>query len=468
MEKLVLFGAGREAEKYIGYLHTIGVTPVCFADNNPAKWGTTICNLPVVSPETIKAMDCQIMISCNFVKELTDQLKEMGLSSRLLSYQPLFRKTVEQRIHQGVFDISGVSLNENPCVLIDAFDGIGWGGMEMWSYHTGRELLKRDMQVTIYGSDWQERQDEETESHILRFPLERDNFFQTMERILKDMQQRLPFTLLNNWTEHVFVAAYILKQQYPDAVKIISFVHNDCAPLYEKQSVWQDVSDKIAGVSQKITKNLEDVCGILKHKLHYRENFVAQICAEEPAARKSDEPIRIGWGARLEVLQKRADRLPEFIMALDMTGIPYQIEIAGDGPCFEMLQDFIISTGRQDRVHLLGCLKPSDMQAFWLRQHIYINISEYEGSSLAMLEAMSCGAVPIVTDVSGTDEFVYPSLTGYRFEIGDYQAAVEKIQLLYDDENMRCQLAKNGQKLISEKCQLKDYAVYIKQLIEEF
>lgn len=466
MEKLVLFGAGREAEKYIGYLRTIGVEPDCFADNNSEKWGTVFCGKTVISPETIKDMDCKVMISCNFVKELTGQLKEMGLLSRLVSFQPLFRETIEQYILQKTSQ-PGVALNQTPCILIDAFDGIGWGGMEMWSYHTGLELSKRGYQVFIYGSDWQERRDAGTEAHILRFPLDRSDFWKTTERILKDMEQRMPFTLLNNWTEHVFAAAYILKQKYPEAVKIISFVHNDCAPLYEKQSVWQDASDKIAGVSLKITKKLHTVCGIPERKLYYRENFVARFCEAEPPKRTAGEPIRIGWGARLEILQKRADRLPELMTALEDAGIPYEMEIAGDGPCFDMLRDDILSSGRQERVHLLGCLKPEEMQAFWNRQHIYINISEYEGSSLAMLEAMSCGAVPVVTDVSGTDEFVYPHQTGYRFAVGDYRAASEKIQLLYNDEALRIRMAENGQKLVREKCQLNDYVSYIEQLIKE-
>lgn len=463
-EKLVLFGAGREAEKYVGCLRTIGVEPACFVDNNPGKWGTFLCGYQVLSPDMIKDMDCKVMISCNYGKELKQQLEEMGLLSRLVSYEPLFRWTIEQYILREA-PVSCAAVNRTPCILIDAFDGIGWGGMEMWSYHTGGELFRRGYSVVIYGSDWQERRDAGTEAHILRFPLVRGDFWQTTERILKDMEQRLPFTLINNWTEHVFAAAYILKKKYPEAVKIISFVHNDCAALYEKQSVWQDASDKIAGVSLKITQKLHTVCKIPESKLCYRENFVAEFCEEEPAGRKAGEPIRIGWGARLEVLQKRADRLPELVTALEAAGIPYEMEIAGDGPCLGMLQDFILSAGRQDRVHLLGCLKPEDMQAFWNRQHIYINISEYEGSSLAMLEAMSCGAVPVVTDVSGTDEFVHPSLTGYRFAAGDYHTAAEKIRILYDDEDLRMQMAKNGSKLIREKCSLQDYVSYIERMI---
>lgn len=466
MEKLMLFGAGREAEKYIGYLRTIGVEPVGIADNDPGKWGSFLCGYPVISPDTIKNTDCRVMISCNYKKELTAQLEEMGLLSRLVSYEPLFRQTIEQFIRKEYAASSHIIFGHTPCILIDAFDGIGWGGMEMWSYHTGMGLSDRGYPVFVYGSDWQERRDAATEAHILRFPLERGDFWRTTARILKDMERRLPFTLFNNWTEHVFAAAYILKRKYPEAVKIVSFVHNDCAALYEKQSVWQDASDQIAGVSQKITKKLHTVCHIPEQKLSYKENFVRQFCEKKPAERKPGEPLRIGWGARLEVLQKRADRLPELMLALEEAGIDYRMEIAGDGPCFAMLQDKIHTCGRQERVVLRGCLKPEEMQEFWNRQHIYMNISEYEGSSLAMLEAMSCGAVAVVTDVSGTDEFVQPYATGFRFAVGDYQAAAQQIRMLYDDEKLRMRLAENGRKTVREKCRFEDYVSYVEQFVK--
>lgn len=46
------------------------------------------------------------------------------------------------------------------------------------------------------------------------------------------------------------------------------------------------------------------------------------------------------------------------------------------------------------------------MDAFWKGQDVFVNVSEYEGTSLSMLEAMGYGCVPVVTDVSGAREFI--------------------------------------------------------------
>lgn len=72
------------------------------------------------------------------------------------------------------------------------------------------------------------------------------------------MEQRLPFVLIANSLEYAMAAAFILKQKYPDLVRIISVMHNDNYSLYEKQAQWQDSIDMILGISEKIAETLID------------------------------------------------------------------------------------------------------------------------------------------------------------------------------------------------------------------
>jgi FkbM family methyltransferase len=46
---VVLFGAGELAWCYLAYLRQHGIEPMCFCDNDSAKWGTTYLGLPVHS-----------------------------------------------------------------------------------------------------------------------------------------------------------------------------------------------------------------------------------------------------------------------------------------------------------------------------------------------------------------------------------------------------------------------------------
>lgn len=47
---LVLFGAGHLGQKILSNLRANGLEPLAFADNNPAKWQTTLQGLPVLAP----------------------------------------------------------------------------------------------------------------------------------------------------------------------------------------------------------------------------------------------------------------------------------------------------------------------------------------------------------------------------------------------------------------------------------
>jgi len=50
--RIVLFGAGILGRKVLGRLRSVGIEPLAFADNNQARWGSTIEGVPVLSPSS--------------------------------------------------------------------------------------------------------------------------------------------------------------------------------------------------------------------------------------------------------------------------------------------------------------------------------------------------------------------------------------------------------------------------------
>ena len=48
--RLVLFGAGHLGRRALSCLRSVGITPLAFADNKPALWGTELDRIPVLSP----------------------------------------------------------------------------------------------------------------------------------------------------------------------------------------------------------------------------------------------------------------------------------------------------------------------------------------------------------------------------------------------------------------------------------
>jgi glycosyltransferase involved in cell wall biosynthesis len=57
------------------------------------------------------------------------------------------------------------------------------------------------------------------------------------------------------------------------------------------------------------------------------------------------------------------------------------------------------STSLHDRVRLVGAVPHERMASFFSAADLFVVGSHHEGSGYALMEAMACGAIPIVTDI---------------------------------------------------------------------
>src|SRR5262245_54496009 len=86
--KIVLFGAGTLGKFTVEKLRTVGVYPIAFADDTPEKQGTTIHDLPVISPNHISQTfgpDVLVVVTTMTAqlgfKEARSRLTHLGNSS---------------------------------------------------------------------------------------------------------------------------------------------------------------------------------------------------------------------------------------------------------------------------------------------------------------------------------------------------------------------------------------------------
>lgn len=140
---------------------------------------------------------------------------------------------------------------------------------------------------------------------------------------------------------------------------------------------------------------------------HYRP--VGAEARRELRVEMGFDPDRPVWGYSGRVSEEKC--LPDFVAALDLVGddLPAQFLIQGDGPGLEAVRDA-----------LDGCRCPVVTRSFQPDQRptlqmldAYVLPSRVEGIPLALMEAMSCGALPIATAVGGIPDLVMPGVTGY-------------------------------------------------------
>jgi glycosyltransferase involved in cell wall biosynthesis len=88
-----------------------------------------------------------------------------------------------------------------------------------------------------------------------------------------------------------------------------------------------------------------------------------------------------------------------------------QLTVVGDGPCRATLEKQAARLGLSGRVTFTGAVE--DVFPLLWEADFYLSTSVSEGMSNALLEAMSCGVVPIITDVSGASDMVEHERSGF-------------------------------------------------------
>lgn len=103
--KVILFGAGAYGRQEFEHLKD-GHEIVCFVDNNPALWGMTLFDVPIVSAEQIanyRQDEVDIVITTGEYHQVEKQLKEMGISNYFVMldghlYRNNEHSTVENKV----------------------------------------------------------------------------------------------------------------------------------------------------------------------------------------------------------------------------------------------------------------------------------------------------------------------------------------------------------------------------------
>lgn len=82
--------------------------------------------------------------------------------------------------------------------------------------------------------------------------------------------------------------------------------------------------------------------------------------------------------------------------------------------------------------------KPSKdkLREIYSRTHVWIAMSEQEGLHIPPMEAMSCGAVLVVTNIGGMKDYAIHKKTAFTVNVGDIDEAAKYVLNLYQDREL--------------------------------
>lgn len=463
IEKVIFWGTGKIAEQYEKVINDTMIQIVAYIDNNPEKWGNVRNNVPIICPEEMTAYtNVPILIACIDEESVSNQIKEISDEHPIVSYDAL--------LHQ-IFIGNSISIQKNTTnnreihrVIIDNLWG-RWGGAEDWCHKVGDELSKRLWDVKIVESNSCDVTAIDNQI-ILKLDLD-ENIFVRHKQLVELLEEMRPFVYVDVWGADMLWAASLVKIKHPNDVVIISSILNDVPKIYNARKEWGKYIDAFLAISSRIANNLINNCIIPKEKIFRKEPFVEGYFKKERTYSIENEcQLQICFPCRLVKKQKRADLIPEILMGLsEKIGNNFVFNIVGNGEYESCIQEFVLKNKLQHLVRFWGKIDKSALVDMFYEQDIYLNISDYEGTSLTMLEALGAGCVPVVTNVSGVEDFIVDRENGLISEIGNTNQIVDN--LVYLEQNRKL-LPKYGQKssaIIESKCQIDKYIDYFEGMI---
>lgn len=451
---MIIFGAGKQAESTYEVASFMGYQILAFADNDEGKWGERIKGIEIVSPEKLRNYSCKIVVPDKFFEEISLQLKMLNYSGTMVRRSELYAEILTNEYSREQF--RNPDFNEYPTYVIDSyFRQSYWGGAESWSCFVNNALVKKNCN-TFFMCGNNDRFD-----HVVQDCVHYrvDNQFEVMKKMIDDIIGKLPCVIFSI-ASVALQAALIVKRLYPEQITIVMVIHSDTERIYKNVSNMIDGIDKVICISKKIEETCIRSYGIPADKLLYHVNPVL-FAKKQPRQENMGGKLRIGFAARLTQLAKRTHLLPQVMDECFRRGLDVEFHIAGEGECLDLLRTYVEDNHVEEKVHLEGWIPPMGMADFWRQQDIYLNISDFEGMSLTMLEAMAYGAFPVVTDVSGATDVIKNGKNGLIVPVENWLDCVDKIAALAADRELLTRGSRYNMDYIREICDADRYADWL-------
>lgn len=138
-----------------------------------------------------------------------------------------------------------------------------------------------------------------------------------------------------------------------------------------------------------------------------------QVSLDARPAWPADEKLwKLACVARVHFLSKAQDVLLRVLRQPKWRARPIQVSLFGaDGGSLRQLQELITLHSQHKQVVVRGFTP--NIEDVWREHHALVLPSRFEGNALAMIEAMLCGRVPIVTNVGRVSELVDDDVCGF-------------------------------------------------------
>lgn len=194
-------------------------------------------------------------------------------------------------------------------------------------------------------------------------------------------------------------------------------------------------SDAVTAISQNLEQQTVKVFGIEK-PIDVIHNFVCTSTYRPQPERRFQRKTLIHI-SNFRPVKRVLDCVR--ILSRVREHVDADLLLVGDGPERSPAERLAHELGVEGYVRFMG--KQSDIPNLLPKAHVLLMPSEMESFGLAALEAMSCGLVPVATQVGGVPELIDDGVNGFLSGVGDVDAQAACASRLLTDDALYTRMA---------------------------
>jgi glycosyltransferase involved in cell wall biosynthesis len=260
---------------------------------------------------------------------------------------------------------------------------------------------------------------------------------------------------LADWVREAATDAYVVSLSadvgwlalplLPPATRTAAIVHSDGPTFYAPLAYYSAFVDAAVGVSRETHEKIVALAGVPEDRArrvpYGVERISAGVLEQRARAARHPDGLQLAYVGRVVQSQKRVLDLPALARALTDRQVPFTLHLVGDGEDAARLATALGEAVVAEGVRWWGWLAPDQVRARLLEMDSLVLPSEVEGLPLALLEAMACGVVPVVTRIpSGHTEIVRDGENGFLVAVGDMVGFAARLEQLHRDEALLSRL----------------------------
>jgi len=125
--------------------------------------------------------------------------------------------------------------------------------------------------------------------------------------------------------------------------------------------------------------------------------------------------------------------------------------VAHDGSQRGRLEELSRESGETAAIDFVGRVDTARLRELLSSSHVYVSVPSSDSLAASTMEAMACGAFPLVSDLPSQDGWIIHHVTGLRVPVRDVRALADSLHVaLLDNDLRRAALAPNRAKVEAE------------------